>query len=79
MKEKTKSLLESLIDISTEKEMALVIESRGTHIISSAISLIESIQEQFGDELADELERRLLSSIRIKNDNKFKKGAKKLK
>jgi len=79
MKEKTKTLLESLMELQPERDIALVVESRGTNIISSAIALIETIQNEFGDELAHEIERRLILSIRGKDDTKFKRGAKKLR
>jgi hypothetical protein len=71
---KTKSLLESLVDISPSKDSSLIIESRGSHIISSAISLLETINDFYGEEKALEMEKRLLSSIRYKNAGKFTKG-----
>jgi len=78
MKIKTKSLLESLVELAPEKDASLVIESRGANIIASAITLIESIQEKFGEELAEDLERKLLSSIRNRNDGKFVRATKTL-
>ena len=71
MKTKTKSLLESLVDLMPARDNALIVESRGSHIIASAISLLESIQDEYGNELAEDLEKRLLSSIRNKNAGKF--------
>lgn len=78
MKIKTKSLLESLVELAPEKDVSLVIESRGANIIASAITLIESIQEKFGDDLAEDLERKLLSCIRNRNDGKFVRATKTL-
>lgn len=78
MNVKTKSLLESLVELSSNSETSLIIESRGANIIASAINLLETIQEQYGEELAEELEKRLLSGIRNKNDGKFVKAAKSL-
>jgi hypothetical protein len=74
MKTDTKSLLESLIDISPSKDNSLIIESRGSHIIASAISLLETINECYGEDKALEMEKRLLSSIRYKNTGKFTRG-----
>jgi hypothetical protein len=78
MKKSTKSLLESLTDLVPERDRNLVIESRGQHIIASAITLIETIEQTFGSELAEEMEKRLLSSIRNRNNAKFCRGVKKL-
>ena len=78
MKQQTKSLLESLVELSTPQDTALVIEARGTHIIASAIRLIETIQQQYGGELAEDIEKRLLSSIKNKNSGKFVRAAKTL-
>jgi hypothetical protein len=78
MNVKTKSLLESLVDLTPSKDNSLIIESRGTHVISSAISLLETISECYGQELAEELEKRMLSSIRHRNNGKFIRGIKNL-
>ena len=71
MKNKTKSLLESLVELAPVKDTHLVIESRGINIIASAIALLESIQEHYGEETAADLERRLLSSIKNRNNGKY--------
>jgi hypothetical protein len=76
---RTKSLLESLVELSSSQDTSLIIESRGNNIISSAIALIETIQYTYGQELAEELEKRLILSIRGKNGTRFAKGAKKLR
>ena len=74
MHSKTKSLLESLVELSPTRDNTNIIESRGSHIISSAIALLENISEFYGDDTALELEKRLLSSIRHRNNNKFVRG-----
>jgi hypothetical protein len=76
MKNATKSLLESLIDISPVKDFDLVIESRGIHIITSVITLLETITDTYGKNAANEMEKKICSSIRLKNVNKFSKGLK---
>lgn len=76
MNTKTKSLLESLIDISPSKDNTLIIESRGSHVIASAISLLETINDLYGEDKAAEMEKRLLSSIRCRNTERFSKGLK---
>src|SRR5271165_6188949 len=78
MKPTTKSLLESLCDLAPQQDTCLVIESRGTHIIASAIQLLDTVQEHYGDQLAEELEKRLLSSIKNRNNGKFVRATKTL-
>ena len=78
MKPQTKTLLESLIDLAPSQDTSLIIESRGAHIIASAIQLLETIQETYGEEYAADLEKRLLSSIRNKNNGKFVRATKAL-
>lgn len=78
MKKSTKSLLESLTDLVPEKDRSLVIESRGQHLIASAITLLETIEQHYGEEMGIEMEKRLFSSIRNRNNAKFCRGVKKL-
>lgn len=79
MKRHTKSLLEELNSIAVKKEAESVIESRATHIIDSAINLINTIRENFDPESAYELERRLLNSIKAGDSNKFVRGIRKIR
>lgn len=79
MREHTKSILESLVDLSSSQDTSLIIESRGTHIISSAIKLIETIRNNYGEELAENMEKRLLLSIKNKDSKKFSRAMKNLK
>jgi hypothetical protein len=78
MRPKTQSLLETLVNLTPKKDMSLLIESRGNNIISSAIMLIETIEKNYGQVFAEEMEKRLLSSIRNRNIGKFTRGAKKI-
>ncbi len=79
MKRNTKSLLEELNSIAIKKETESVIESRATHIIDSAVNLINTIRENFDPEAAYELERRLLNSIKAGDSSKFVRGIRKLR
>jgi len=56
-----------------------IIESRANHIISSAINLIELINESYSAEEAELLEKRLISSIKGKDVKRFSRGISKLK
>jgi hypothetical protein len=79
LKRATKSLLEELNSISEKKNSDAIIESRATHIIDSAINLLQLIKESYSPEQAYELERRLLNSIKGSDSSKFVRGIRKLR
>lgn len=79
MKRHTRSLLEELNDIAVKKDTEAVIESRAVHVINSAINLLTLIRENFEPEMAYELERRLLNSIKGADPAKFTRGIRKLR
>jgi hypothetical protein len=55
------------------------VESRASNVIAGAINLIKYIKENYEPEAADELERRLLNSIRSQDPQKFIRGVRKLR
>ena len=79
MQRKTKSLLEELNDFAVKKDREVILESRAVHIIDSAINLIKLIRETFESEIAYELERRLINSIKGADSAKFVRGIRKLR
>jgi hypothetical protein len=79
LKRATKSLLEELNSISEKKNSDAIIESRATHVIDSAINLLQLIKENYSPEQAYELERRLLNSIKGSDSSKFVRGIRKLR
>lgn len=79
MQKKTKSILETLNAVAQNKNSEPVIESRAGHIIDSAINLITLIKETYDEEVAYELERRLLNSIRTGDSAKFVRGIRKVR
>lgn len=79
MKRHTRSLLEELNDIAVQRDTEAVIESRAVHVINSAINLLTLIRENFDPELAYELERRFLNSIKGADPAKFTRGIRKLR
>ena len=79
MKRATRSLLEELNSIALKKDSEAVVESRATHVINSAINLLEMIRESFSPEEAYELERRFVNSIKSSDPNKFVRGIRKLR
>ena len=77
MQKKTRSLLEELENLYTERDQRHVIENRAGNIIASAIRLIEQIETEFGADQADNLTRKLLNAIRTKDAGKFSRSVRK--
>lgn len=75
MQKKTRSILEELDSIYAEKhadrDRRYVIESRASNVISSAIRLIEQIEQTFPTDQAENLTRKLLNAIRDRDPAKF--------
>ena len=71
MRKQTRSILEELSSISVQRDKESLIESRASNVIAGAINLMNYIKEHYDAETADELERRLLSSIRSQDPAKF--------
>lgn len=78
MRKSTRSILQEINEIGLSRDAELVIESRGSNIIQSAINLIELIRENYDVETASELERRLINSIKTGDGTKFKRGIKRI-
>lgn len=78
MRKSTRSILQELSDIGLSRDTDLVIESRGTNLIQSAINLLDLIRENYDLETAAELERRFINSIKASDPTKFKRGVKKI-
>ena len=79
MKRKTRSILEELGEYIDMNDRHSMIESRASHIISSAINLIGLIRESYDEEIATDLERRLINSIRGRDSSKFARGIRRAK
>ena len=79
MKRKTRSILEELGEYIDMNDRHSMIESRASHIISSAINLIGLIRESYDEEIATDLERRLINSIRGRDSSKFVRGIRRAK
>ena len=79
MQKKTKSLLDELNDFAARKDKETILESRASHIIDSAINLLKHIRETFDPEIAYELERRFINSIKSGDNAKFTRGIRKIK
>jgi len=79
LRKTTRGILDEISTMVPNRDKNLVIESRANHIINSAINLIQMIKESYDDEDADELERRLINSIRGRDPNKFIRGLRRIR
>ena len=78
MQKKTRSLLEELDSLRLHKDKENLVESRANHVITGAINLINFIRDNYDKEQAEELERRLINSIRSQDTAKFSRGVKRI-
>ena len=78
MRKSTRSILQELSDIGLSRDTDMIIETRASNIIQSAINLLDMIRENYDIETATELERRFLNSIKASDITKFKRGIKKI-
>lgn len=79
MQKRTRSILDELAHMPIGSDRENLVESRATHLITSAINLLNYIKENYDQEQADELERRLLNSIRTQDPNKFVRGVRRFR
>lgn len=77
MQKRTRSLLEELEAIGSNRDMTHVIESRAHNIITSAINLIELINKHYDKDTSEVLERKLLNAIKGRDQAKFSKSIRK--
>jgi len=78
LKISTRTILEEIISGLPEHNRNLLVESRGNHIIVGALNFLNSVKESYGEQIAEEIERRLLSSIKNKDPQKFTRATKKI-
>jgi len=71
MQKNTRSLLEELNSMYVEKDRRHVIENRASNIIASAIRLMEEIDTSYTPEQAENLQRKLLNAIKLRDPGKF--------
>jgi len=75
----TRKLLEELDSIAIEKDRVHLIESRAQHLIASATNLIDMIRNSYDNQIAEDMERKLLLAIKRQDSTKFTNGLKRLK
>lgn len=71
MQKKTRSILEELDSMYVENDRRFIIESRASNVIASAIRLLEQIEQSYSAEQAENLQRKLLNAIRLRDPSKF--------
>jgi len=79
MAKKIGSLLEELDQILPDTNRMRLVESKGDHIISSAINFLRMINESFGNEQAADLQKRFFSAIKNGDYRRFERGVRKIK
>ena len=77
MQKKTRSLLEELDNMYIEREARHIIENRANNIIVSAIRLLEQIDESYTPEQAENLTRKLINAIKLRDPGKFTRTVRK--
>jgi hypothetical protein len=77
MQKKTRSILEELDSLYAERDNRHVIENRASNIIASAIRLLEQIDESYSPEQADNLTRKLINAIKLRDPGKFTRTVRK--
>lgn len=81
MQKKTRSILEELDSLyeehNRERDARYIIESRGSNLIASAIRLIEEIERNYTAEQAENITRKLLNAIKLRDPGKFTRSVRK--
>ena len=77
MQKKTRSLLEELDSMYVERDSRHVIETRASNIITSAIRLLEQIDSTYTPEQAENLTRKLINAIKLRDPGKFTRTVRK--
>lgn len=78
MKRQTRSILNEIQAVDAARDRVHLIERRGDNVIAAAVNLLSSIKESYGSEAAEELEKRLINSIRTGDARKFARGCRRI-
>jgi hypothetical protein len=79
MKKRTRSLLEEINSIAPLKDKVQILENRGNNAISSIINLLEMIENDYSPEIQQDLTKRIMLSIKNRDNDRFMRGLKKIK
>jgi hypothetical protein len=75
----SRSILEELQRAAPTKSKEHVVESRGHHIISSAVHFLDVLTENYTEEEAEQITRRFLSAIRGADPQRFVRSVRKIR
>ena len=78
MKKNTRSILEEISRVVPSTDINSIVEARANHVITSAINITKMIYESYDEEVADDLVKRFVNSIKTQDLRKFERGIKKL-
>ena len=78
MRKQTRSILHELNSMIVERDRQHVMESRATNVIESAINLINEMHKHYDADVAGDLERRLLNSIKHQDSKRLVRGIRKV-
>lgn len=78
VKRQTRSILEEISRIDLKRDKEHFIESKATNLISGIENLMCLINETYDEQVASDLNKRLLNAIRTNDPKKFQRGIKKL-
>jgi predicted secreted Zn-dependent protease len=79
LKKRTRSLLEEINDLAPSRDMTSLLESRGTNAISALINLMEMIDTNYDSVTAQDLQKRIMLSVKNRDPELFNRGVKKLR
>ena len=79
LRQSSRSILDELNRAIPSKKKEHVVESRGHHIISSAIHFLQVLNENYTEEEAEQITRRFLSSIKGGDPNRFVRAVRKIR
>lgn len=75
----SRSILEELNRAIPGKQKEYILETRGHHIITSAINFLQVLAENYSEEEADQIMRRFLSAIKGGDPDRFVRVVRKLR
>ena len=78
MRKQTRSILEEISKVVPSTDVNNVVETRASHVITSAINLTKMIYESYDEGVADELVKRFVNSSKTQEPRKFARGIKSL-
>jgi len=76
---RTQSILTELDNFGLHRDREYFLESKAVNLIQSISNLLEFIKENYEPDIAQELEKRLINSIKTGDTSKFVRGIRKIR